>query len=122
MTRPKRACATSDPPCPNLTHQTYCETCRRRRRKRDTRPSAAQRGYDKAWFRTRHAFLKAHPNCEHCDGPATEVDHRDGKGPLGPLGHHWPNLRALCKPCHSSRTAQDQPGGWNAWSSTPASS
>lgn len=46
--------------------------------------------------------------------PATEVDHVDGLGPLGPRGHDWSNLRALTKRCHSRVTARNQPGGWNA--------
>ena len=44
---------------------------------------------------------------------ATEVDHKDGLGPLGPRGHDHGNLRAMTHDHHSKRTAADQPGGWN---------
>lgn len=44
---------------------------------------------------------------------ASDVDHIDGLGPLGPRGHDPDNLRSMCHPCHSKRTAADQPGGWN---------
>jgi hypothetical protein len=44
---------------------------------------------------------------------ATDVDHIDGRGPKGPRGHDWSNLRALCHSHHSKRTARDQPGGFS---------
>jgi ribose 1,5-bisphosphokinase PhnN len=48
-----------------------------------------------------------------CVAKATDVDHIDGEGPLGPRGHDWTNLRALCHSHHSKRTARDQPGGFS---------
>jgi 5-methylcytosine-specific restriction protein A len=101
--------------CPNLTDKGLCvkhRTIERRAYDR-RRANARQRGYDAAWEATARAFLAEHPDCETCGAPATDVDHRDGKGPLGPAGHDHFNLRALCHPCHSARTARDQPGGWN---------
>ena len=82
---------------------------------KDRRPTAARRGYDTKWQRTRQAKLTATPYCEQpgCFKPATEVDHIDGLGPLGPQGHTPGNLRSYCHPHHSQRTARDQPGGWN---------
>lgn len=83
----------------------------------DTRPSASRRGYGSEWRKTRKAFLEANPICQDpsgCIARATDVDHKDGKGPLGPKGHDWGNLRAFCHSHHSRRTARDQPGGWNA--------
>jgi hypothetical protein len=44
---------------------------------------------------------------------AEVVDHIDGLGPLGPLGHDPTNLRSMTKGHHDKRTARDQPGGWN---------
>jgi 5-methylcytosine-specific restriction protein A len=87
-----------------------------RREAEQVRGSAARRGYGKQWRDTRIAYLAAHPWCAHlgCINPATDVDHIDGLGPLAPRGHDWANLRALCHPHHSQRTARDQPGGWNA--------
>jgi 5-methylcytosine-specific restriction protein A len=84
--------------------------------------STAKRGYDKGWQRTRKAYLRLHPYCECAEcaavpmplrQPATEVDHIDGLGPLGPRGHDWSNLRAMTKAHHSRETAKHQPGGWN---------
>ncbi|MEW6862414.1 HNH endonuclease signature motif containing protein [Trueperella pyogenes] len=58
--------------------------------------------------------MAAHPSCEQCerDGritPAAEVDHIL---PLDRGGtHDEENLQALCKPCHSAKTAR-QDGRW----------
>lgn len=105
--RPAGACTW--PGCPNP-GPGRCPT------HRDQRPHSSARGYDHRWARTRSAYLAAHPRCEHpaCQQPAAHVDHLDGHGPNGPRGHDWRNLRALCQPHHSQRTARDQPGGWNA--------
>lgn len=87
------------------------------------RPDATARGYDARWRETRRQFLQTHVYCESDTclqlpewhrPQASDVDHRDGLGPKGPRGHDPDNLRALCHPCHSRRTARDQPGGWNA--------
>ncbi|WP_231332648.1 HNH endonuclease signature motif containing protein [Actinomadura graeca] len=64
----------------------------------------------------RNRFLRANPWCGRCGELAVEVDHIDGLGPRGPRGYDPGNLRSLCKPCHSARTARDQPGGW--WAET----
>lgn len=78
------------------------------------RPSAGARGYDATWRALRADVLRRHPRCA-CGSKATEVDHlvaiRDGGARLDPK-----NLRTMCKPCHSRRTATDQgfartPGG-----------
>lgn len=84
----------------------------RTHRPKDTRPSAAARGYDARWRRVRDGFLRDHPHCELCGAPATEAHHRDGQGPRGPHGLEAFALAALCKPCHSRVTAEMQPGGW----------
>lgn len=82
--------------------------------------TAAQRGYDARWQRTRAAFLAKPENlfCRRCGALATVADHH----PLSrrallalrvpdPDAHH--RLRPLCGPCHSQETGQNQPGGWN---------
>jgi len=75
------------------------------------RGSSCARGYDARWQRLRLAFLSAHPLCAHCmrDGvlrQATEVDHirriSDGGARLDQA-----NLQALCKSCHSRKTATE---------------
>lgn len=108
----------AEPGCPRLTDSTRCETHRKQRRRASDakRLSAGARGYDARWRKTRAAYLRAHPICQHEDGciePATDVDHIDGLGPKGPQGHDFENLRAYCHRHHSQRTARDQPGGWN---------
>jgi 5-methylcytosine-specific restriction protein A len=86
------------------------------------RRTPASKGYDTAWRRTRARFLLVHPYCECAECTllpmplkpvATEVDHVDGLGPLGPRGHDWSNLRSMTKAHHSRETARNQPGGWN---------
>ena len=62
------------------------------------------------------------PGCGSCSGTpcgalSTEADHYPlSRRELVEQGLN-PNLaehgRGLCKPCHSSHTAQAQPGGWN---------
>lgn len=80
------------------------------------RGTATQRGYDRRWQRTRRRHLRDHPLCSEpgCRRVATDVDHIDGQGPLGPRGHDPGNLRSYCHSHHSKRTARDQPGGWQA--------
>lgn len=107
------------PGCPELAEGSKCEAHRKAARKANDakRPSARERGYDAEWERTRRAFLRAHPICmdeSGCIERATDVDHIDGRGPNGPRGHDWSNLRSMCHGHHSRRTARDQAGGWNA--------
>ncbi|MGH6657600.1 MAG: HNH endonuclease signature motif containing protein [Actinocrinis sp.] len=124
-TRPQPYCRGRNRRCPNkaVIHG-LCKDCHdEREREYDAqRPNATARGYDARWRETRRAYLNGHPYCESdaCKAlpawkrpAAREVDHIDGLGPLGPRGHDPDNLRALCKPCHSKRTARDQPGGWH---------
>lgn len=76
------------------------------------RPTAAQRGYDTRWQRTRRRFIRTHPTCEWPDGctsPAEDVHHLDGQGPHGPQGHDPANLQALCHSHHSTVTNQSRP-------------
>lgn len=75
----------------------------------DDRPSAAKRGYGRKWRVIRAAFLKAHPRCEACGASASEADHRTPRAAGG--SDAWANLRPLCKPCHSRKTAR-QDGGF----------
>lgn len=72
--------------------------------KRDARPSERARGYDGKWEAIRRAVLASTPLCP-CGARATDVDH---VVPLRQGGTHARgNLRALCHPCHSRRTAGD---------------
>ena len=85
-----------------------------RARALDDRPSSARRGYDARWQRLRNWFLADHPLCRLCakhglTTPAREVDHvvpiRRGGARL-----EVSNLQALCKSCHSSKTARERGG------------
>lgn len=73
------------------------------------RPSARERGYDKDWYRFRHAFLKAFPRCSHvgCVERATEVDHIKSVRDRPDLRLSQANCRSFCKSHHSKRTATD---------------
>jgi 5-methylcytosine-specific restriction endonuclease McrA len=60
----------------------------------------------------RAMFLRRHPLCAdpfemHGGRPvvATEVDHIQPLSRGG--GHEWENLQALCKSCHSKKTARE---------------
>lgn len=118
----KRAC--QHPGCPDVAVTGSVRCARHQHRRHETpgaRPSAARRGYDRAWRRVRAAFLKRHPVCSgtaagtdgrpsvSCGRPATEVDHvvpiADGGERLS-----WSNLQPLCKGCHSRKTAAENRG------------
>jgi 5-methylcytosine-specific restriction protein A len=77
------------------------------------RGSAASRGYDAAWKKFRAGFLRSNPLCADCFKagivtPATEVHH------IRKLRDHpevrlvWADAMALCRPCHSTRTANGE--------------
>jgi 5-methylcytosine-specific restriction protein A len=120
--RALKPCAGS-PLCPELVEGRYCQAHDRDRER--ARGSAAARGYDAEWTKTRFRYLdtlrKASPDglarCEECgiperpkSGPlrptlSLHVDHIDGLGPNGPRGHDFDNLQALCQPCHGTKTA-----------------
>lgn len=79
-------------------------------RPRDTRPSAAARGYDGRWRKARLAFLREHPLCAEClrqnrTAAAVVVDHRIPH--QGDPAKFWDvsEWEALCRACHSRKTA-----------------
>jgi 5-methylcytosine-specific restriction enzyme A len=78
----------------------------------DTRPTAADRGYDSRWARYSRRYLRAHPLCVACtaDGliaQATAVDHivpiRQGGAMWDPRNH-----QALCHDCHTRKTGRER--------------
>ena len=97
----------------------YCEEHARviaRRHDTDNRPSPSKRGYGRRWRRLRSMYLSQQPLCEdpfgvHGDEPpvATEVDHIVPRSAGGTDA--WENLQALCKSCHSRKTASED-GRW----------
>jgi hypothetical protein len=71
------------------------------------------------WKRVRREYLLAHPycECEECSPiadplrpTATEVDHIDGLGLLGPRRFDSGNLQSLTKAHHSRKTARESFG------------
>lgn len=74
------------------------------------------RFYDTAqWQQLRALKLRANPLCEGCEAggvltPASEVDHVVSVSQAPELRADLSNLRSLCKPCHSAKTAA-QDGG-----------
>jgi len=71
------------------------------------RLSPHRRGYGANWQKVRRQVLYECPVCP-CGAPATEVDHRT---PLARGGtHERHNLQALCKACHSHKTATEDGG------------
>ena len=110
--KPQSPCPT--PGCASLTSGGPCARCLRAKWQRydQTRPSASRRGYGlKRWTVLRAQKLATNPWCETCLAghiyePAREVDHVQAHdGPDDPLFWLWENLRALCKVCHSRKTA-----------------
>lgn len=76
------------------------------------RGHSAARGYGGHWRKLRLVVLARETECRMCKArghvtPAAEVDHIDGNS----ANNHDSNLRPLCKPCHSARTAKDQAFG-----------
>ena len=108
--KPKRPC--SEPGCPELTDHRFCPAHARaedERYRTYQRDPAINKRYDHRRRKIRNAYIQAHPLCEQCQTqgrvtPAQEVDHIV---PLEDGGtHDEANLQALCKPCHSSKTAR----------------
>lgn len=105
--------ACTRPGCPGIVRAGVCSECGPRKAQRDAtydreRGSAAARGYDRRWQRLRLMYLRSNPFCADCAAAgqvtqATEVHHKIAKRDGGL--DQWENLQALCKPCHSKRTA-----------------
>jgi 5-methylcytosine-specific restriction protein A len=77
-----------------------------RKRFDQMRGSSAQRGYDRDWQRLRGVVLREEPVCRTCRRAlAQEVDHivPIDQSPERRLDRS--NLQALCKSCHSRKTA-----------------
>lgn len=109
--------------CPCLTWQGKCKGHRRTSsttgREYDTGHRNVSQPLRRRWESVRREYLIAHPACEcgECMAmpaplrpTATEVDHVDGLGLLGPRAFDWSNLQALTKAHHSRKTAGESFG------------
>ena len=108
----KRPC--NHPGCPALTSDGWCPA--HPKPKRQTRH---EQGYTNRWARFSKVFRMAHPLCEHClvEGRTTasqEVDHILPHRGNQELFWSAENLQALCKACHSKKTATHDAGFGNA--------
>ncbi|RSN65429.1 holin [Amycolatopsis sp. WAC 04182] len=114
--RALKPCSTSG--CPELVAKGRCPECIRQAEAR--RGTARQRGYGTGHTtRFRQGVLALHPVCQLCSKDWSKhadhwpVDRRTlvlrGQDPNDPQ-----HGRGLCHSCHSTETAEHQPGGWNA--------
>jgi 5-methylcytosine-specific restriction protein A len=86
---------------------------RAEQRRRESRPSAKERGYDDDWRALRKLHLAEEPNCRMCarlgkETAARMVDHIE---PVSDAPHRRldpSNLQSLCWPHHNSKTQKDQ--------------
>lgn len=56
------------------------------------------------WRKMSKEFLKAHPVCEVCGEPATDVDHITPHNGDSSLFFDQGNLQSLCRSCHNYKT------------------
>ena len=101
--------------CGKPTKERFCETHKKERYASfdRTRETSTARGYDYKWYKFQDYFLNKNPLCKFCleknvITEATEVDHIITLRSRPDLKFEESNCRALCKPCHSRRTYQDQ--------------
>ncbi|MFC9846473.1 HNH endonuclease signature motif containing protein [Streptomyces sp. NPDC060223] len=102
------------PGCPALTPSGRCADCQAQATA--DRPRHKDAGRGRRWRDASTMYLRDHPYCEcpECSALpplqrdlATEVDHIDGLGPLGPRGYDPDNWQAMSKPHHSRKTAAE---------------
>jgi len=105
--------------CPALLDSPgFCEAHKSERfnsqRESDSRRgSSTQRGYDYRWQKVRKGYLAKHPLCVHCEAngrvtAATEIDHIVPIQVAPMRKYDRTNWQALCKSCHSAKTAKDK--------------
>jgi|ERR1700733_1387555 len=112
------------PGCPNLVERGYCDDCSAKGFGKDTRPTAAERGYDSKWAKYSKGFLKG----KLCVDPFGK--HRERRVPAAVTDHIVPwrvwldgvwvkdwtlfwardNHQALCDSCHGFKTATEDGG------------
>ncbi|QIM64293.1 HNH endonuclease signature motif containing protein [Frederiksenia canicola] len=88
---------------------------------KDSRESAAKRGYNYQWSKYRAEYLKHNPLCVMCLAKgiytsATVIDHIKPveNGQADPLFWVASNHQALCRDCHSYKTREIDKRGYGA--------
>lgn len=79
----------------------------------EERPNSHQRGYTRRWYKMTAVFRATHLYCRACEAkgimtPMTDVDHivpHRGNKELFENPNNW---QALCKTCHSEKTARGE--------------
>ena len=88
-----------------------CSEHQRQREYDAERGSSSQRGYGRRWQKFRLSYLWQYPLCVDClphPVAATEVHHIQKAADRPDLMFDCDNLMALCKSCHSTRTANGE--------------
>ena len=107
-TKPLRLCKHAK--CTEWTSNSYCE--KHMPVAIDNRESSTARGYDTTWRKARKRYLQSNPLCVECERqgktvPANEVDHIIPHKSNYRLMWDEDNWQALCKQCHSRKTATE---------------
>jgi len=115
-TKPKHPC--NKPGCPQLTSSRFCpEHTKQYSKETDSRRgSRIERGYTNSWVRYSRMYRMNNPLCVVCqrEGRVVASEHVDHITPVEPTDPwFWDkdNHQALCKSCHSKKTAIED-GGW----------
>ena len=98
---------------PPVHHPQHGSPAQIRQRYERDRGTSDQRGYDRAWRRFRLGVLQTAPLCADCHKrgnltAATEVHHIVKLRDRPDLKLDPANVMPLCRPCHSSRTANGE--------------
>jgi len=111
---PLKACA--EVGCSAKVARGYCEDHQRKTVPRNqVRKNPWRFMYNRRWEKARRLYLIEHPTCVECAKhnritPATEVDHIVPHKGDPVIFWNTDNWQALCKPCHSRKTASDDGG------------
>jgi 5-methylcytosine-specific restriction protein A len=111
------------PGCRGVVYGNVCNQCGPKKREKDTRPSAAARGYGTSWRKAARAHLIANPLCVHCLAEkrytsATVVDHIQPHRGDPTLFWDPTNWQPLCKRHHDRKTSTED-GGFGRCIKTP---
>lgn len=84
-----------------------------------SRGTAADRGYDKDWWRLRATIMREKPPCR-CGAPAEVLDHIIPIRQRPDLRLVRTNLQPLCRQCHATKTNRHDGGFGRPSSMKPA--